>query len=41
MVAVGATRLASKAFNRENGTRSFDEVLRDAFDAMAAEFTAG
>lgn len=40
MVAVGATRLASEAFSRENGTRLFDEVLRDAFDGVAAEFTA-
>ena len=41
MVAVGATRLASETFSRENGTRPFDEVLRDAFDAMTAEFAAG
>jgi AcrR family transcriptional regulator len=39
MVAVGATRLASEAFNQEGGTRPFDEVLRGAFDAVRAEFT--
>lgn len=41
MVAVGATRLASETFSRENGARPFDGVLRDAFNAMAAEFTVG
>nr|WP_275402957.1 hypothetical protein [Sphingomonas corticis] len=41
MVAVGATRLASETFSRENGTRPFDAILRDAFDGLAAEFTAG
>lgn len=41
MVAVGATRLASETFSRENGARPFGEVLRDAFDAMTAEFAAG
>lgn len=39
MVAVGATRLASEAFNQEGGARPFDEVLRGAFDALTAEFT--
>ncbi len=39
MVAVGTTRLASETFNQEGGVRPFDEVLRDAFDAIAAEFS--
>ncbi len=40
MVAVGATRLAAETFNREGGARPFDEVLRSAFAAVTAEFTA-
>ncbi|MDT8757241.1 TetR/AcrR family transcriptional regulator [Sphingomonas psychrotolerans] len=40
MVAVGATRLASETFNKEGGARPFDEVLRGAFDAVMAEFSA-
>jgi len=40
MVAVGATRLASEAFNQEGGARPYDEVLRGAFDAITAEFAA-
>lgn len=40
MVAVGATRLASETFSQEGGARPFDEVLRGAFDAVTAEFTA-
>ena len=40
MVAVGATRLASETFNQEGGARLFNEVLRGAFDAVTAEFTA-
>ena len=40
MVAVGATRLASETFNQEAGAQPFDEVLRSAFDAVTAEFTA-
>ena len=40
MVAVGTTRLASETFNQEGGARPFDEVLRGAFDAVSAEFTA-
>jgi AcrR family transcriptional regulator len=40
MVAVGTTRLASETYNQEGGARPFDEVLRGAFDAVSAEFTA-
>ncbi|MDF0489934.1 TetR family transcriptional regulator [Sphingomonas sp. H39-1-10] len=40
MIAVGTTRLASETFNQEGGTRPFDVVLRDAFDAVATEFSA-
>lgn len=41
MVAVGATRLASETFNRESGARRFDELLREAFEAITAEFVPG
>lgn len=41
MVAVGTTRLASETFNREAGARPFDEVLRNAFDSVTAEFAGG
>jgi len=40
MVAVGATRLASEAFNEEGGTRPFNQVLRGAFDALKSEFAS-
>ena len=41
MIAVGTTRLASETFSQEAGARPFDEVLRDAFDAVTAELAAG
>lgn len=37
MLAIGAMRLASDAFNREGGGRPMVELLHDAFDALEAE----
>lgn len=37
MLAIGAMRLASEAFNREGGKRSMPELLNEAFDALAGE----
>ena len=37
MLAIGAMRLASEAFNREGGKRSMPELLDEAFDALQAE----
>ncbi|OHV80734.1 TetR/AcrR family transcriptional regulator [Rhizobium sp. LCM 4573] len=37
MLAIGAMRLASDAFNREGGRRSMAELLQEAFDALQAE----
>lgn len=37
MLAVGAMRLASEAFGRENGQRPMVDLLNEAFDALEAE----
>ncbi|KKX26695.1 TetR/AcrR family transcriptional regulator [Rhizobium sp. LC145] len=37
MLAIGAMRLASDAFNREGGRRPMVELLHEAFDALEAE----
>jgi AcrR family transcriptional regulator len=37
MVAIGALRLASEAFGRDAGSRTFEQVLGDAFDALESE----
>ena len=37
MLAIGAMRLASDAFNREGGGRPMVELLHEAFDALEAE----
>lgn len=37
MLAIGAMRLATEAFNREGGRRDMAEVLGEAFDALERE----
>lgn len=37
MLAIGAMRLASEAFNREGGKRSMPDLLNEAFDALEGE----
>lgn len=37
MLAIGAMRLSSDAFNREGGNRPIVDVLHETFDAMEAE----
>ncbi|WP_372396305.1 TetR/AcrR family transcriptional regulator [Azospirillum sp. HJ39] len=37
MTAIGTMRLASDTFGSEGGRRPFDEIFRDAFDALEAE----
>lgn len=37
LLAVGAVRLATDAFSRENGRRSLPELLDEAFEALSSE----
>ena len=37
MLAIGAVRLSSEAFNRESGKRPIAELLNEAFDALQLE----
>ncbi|WP_422012631.1 TetR/AcrR family transcriptional regulator [Reyranella sp.] len=37
MMSIGALRLSADALSRENGQRSFEQLLREAFAALAGE----
>ncbi|WP_443971416.1 TetR/AcrR family transcriptional regulator [Sphingobium sp. CR28] len=41
MIAMGAIRLSTEAFNREAGARPMPTLLREAFDTLDSELGAG